>query len=38
MTKKISEQWRNLLEEDEDIAYPRQWLGFYEKDEEDLGL
>ena len=35
VTNKISEQWCNLLEGDEDIAYPGQWLGFYLKDEED---
>ena len=35
LTNKIFEQWRNLLEEDEDTAYPAQWLGYYEKDEED---
>ena len=35
MIDKISEQWRNLLKEDEDTAYPGQWLGFYTKEEED---
>ena len=35
MTNMISEQWRNLLEDNEDTAYPGQWLGFYTKGEED---
>ena len=35
LTNKVGEQWRNLLEADEDTAYPRQWLGFYMKDVED---
>ena len=35
MIDKIGGKWRNLLEKDEDTAYPGQWLGFYKREEED---
>ena len=35
VTNKIDGQWRHLLDNDEDTTYPRQWLGFYVKGEED---
>ena len=35
LTNKISEQWRHLLESDDGPALPGQWLGLYERGEED---
>jgi hypothetical protein len=32
---KISGQWRHLLEDEEDTAYPGQWLSVYVEGEED---
>lgn len=36
LNKTIADQWRNLLEEDGDIAYPGQWLGYYVKKEDPV--
>ena len=35
ITCKIADQWCNLLESDEDTAFPGHWLGFYTQGEED---
>jgi hypothetical protein len=32
---KVSGQWRQLLETEEDPVYPGQWVGFYEDEESD---
>ena len=32
---KVSGQWRQFLETEEDLAYPGQWVGFYEDEESD---
>ena len=35
VVSKVAENWRHLLEMEEDPAYPGQWVGFYEGDEEE---
>ena len=35
ITCKIADQWCNLLESDEDIAFTGHWLAFYTQGEED---
>ena len=38
ITGKLSEKWRHQLEEDSDIAYQGQWVGFYTEGEVDPAL
>jgi hypothetical protein len=38
MTEKLSDQWRHLLETDEDTAYAGQWLGLYVDGKEDPAI
>lgn len=35
---KIHDKWRDLLEEDLEVIYPRNWIGFYYNGVDDLAF